>query len=806
VFTLAIGIGANVTLVGAISQLLLRAPDHVRDPERVVRLLAVTKDRRGTEVAIGAANYPLLLDVQREGTAFEAVAGVTSRQMSLGTGTDAIDVRASLVSAGFFSLLGAKPLLGHTFSQADGFPLGESPGGPPLAVLGYALWQGHYAGDSTIVGHSVRVGDGAYTITAVMPPGFRGVDAEAPDLWLPVSVAAAELSASIDLSDRMRYSLSLIARLKANATRALAEQQAAAIWNRGDDSRRLGRGAPATRMVAASIIRGRGPDAPREVRVTLWLGGVSALVLLIACANVANLLLGRAISRRHEIAVRLALGAERGRLARQMLTEGVLLAAVSAVAALCLATLARPVLGLLLNREASGTIVNARLFAFTAIIALGTGLLISLIPALQNVRTDEHIADLRGDSSSTSRRASRLRHALLATQSALCMAMLVAAGLFALSLKRVAALDLGLDVAHTVRAIVNLDNLLMSNDAVQATYDDMLQRVRSIPGVASAALASSDPYLAGRAVGVHTVEHNADFFWPPGVAQIAMEAAVGDGFFRTVGARSLRGRDFERGDDPSASSVAVINAPLARILFGDKDALGQCIILPRVAKEQGAACVTVVGVLSGVWYTTMVNREKPMVYIPLAQRTAYDGVWRPQGVFVRVHGEPGAVVEEIRRALQSTRSDLPAVRVTMMRDVAAAEMRPWRLGAAMFGLFGAVALLVAIVGLYGVVAFGVAQRSYEIAVRLALGARRQDILATTAGEGLAAVAVGLAVGAAAAVGVRRWVGPLLFQTSPDDPRLILGLAALLFGVGFAAILLPTRRAQRLDLGRILRTG
>ncbi|MEJ7810795.1 MAG: ADOP family duplicated permease [Gemmatimonadaceae bacterium] len=806
VLTLAVGIGANVTLVGAIRQLLLRAPEYVREPERVVRLLLDSRDGRGGGAVTSAANYPMLLDVQREATAFAAVAGFTWRQMSIGIGPDAADVRAALVSADFFPLLGAAPVLGRTFSAADGYPAGETTGGPPLAVLGHGFWQRHYGRDSGVVGRAIRIGAIVYSVVGVMPAGFRGVESDAPDVWLPITVAADDPGVYITLPDRARYALSMVARLHPAATPALAEQQAAAIWQRGLRAMVGGetRDTP-VRVVAASLIRGRGPDAPREVKVTLWLAGVSVFVLLITCANVANLLLGRAVARRHEVAVRLALGAGRGRLARQMLAEGVLLAAVSGAAALCVAAFGGPFLSRLLVGDAAGRFVDPGLFAFAAAIALGTGVVISLAPMLQSVR-GEQITDLRVGVSSGSPWNARVRLGLLVTQSALCMALLVGAGLFALSLKRVAALDLGLDVEHTLRALVNLDRLLLPDDAVGATYDEMLRRVRAIPGVAGAALANSDPYAGGRAVGPYTPRHDADFFWPPTVAHVAMEAAVGDGFFRAVGATSLRGRDFERTDRRGAPRVAVINAPLARILYPGEDALGQCIVLPVAGDDRSRSCVTIVGVLSGVWYGTMLNREKPMVYVPLAQRISSAGVFRPQGIFVRARGEPRPIVEEIRRALQSVRSDLPAVRVTLTRDAVAAEMRPWRLGATMFGLFGAVALVVAVVGLYGIVAFAVAQRSFELAVRLALGARRRDILRAVAGEGLGAVAVGLAIGAAGALSVRRWVGPLLYQTSANDPRVMLAIAALLFGVGFVAILLPTARAWRLDSAALLRTS
>lgn len=801
VATLAAGIGANVTLVGATTHALLSPPKEVREPDRVVRLLLVAWDQRGGSTAIGAANYPQLLDLQREATAFAGVAGYTTRNFSVGTGADALEVRAALVSADYFRVLGAMPVIGRAFSADDEFPTGALTGGTPLAVISHHLWQRRFGGEAGAIGRALRVGGILYTVIGVMPRDFTGVQAESPDLWLPITVAAADPAAFISLADRGRYALSVVARLRPAVTQRVAERQVSSIWKSANQA--MGAPEEPVRVVAASLIRARSPDAPREVRVMLWLTGVSALILLIACANVANILLSRAFARRHEVALRLALGADRGRLARQMLTESILLALVSAAGALAVAGIAAPLLSQFVFGQSIPRFATPGITAFSLLVGLGTGVLISLAPVIQGFR-DTQLGVLRSGDSRGSHRGSRIRFALLATQSALCMAMLVIAGLFALSLRRATKLDLGLDIKHTIRALVKLDGLSLSNEAVDATYDEFLRRVRSLRGVEAAALASSDPYAAGRAVAAHTPERDADYLWPPTGTQVAIEAAVGDGFFRAVGARSLRGRDFEATDDRGSARVAIVNSPLARILYPTSDALGQCVILPKRFDDRGGSCVTIVGVLSGVWYTTIANREKPMVYVPLAQREGYDGVWRPQGLFVRTSGEPQPLVELIRRELQSVRSDLPAVKVTLMRDAVVSEIRPWQLGAGMFGLFGLLALVVAVVGLYGVVVFAAAQRRFEIAVRLALGARPRDILVEVAGRSLASLSLGLAIGTTAALLTRRWVGPLLFQTAPDDPGLIVATAALLLSVGFLATLVPTVRALRLDAATILK--
>ncbi len=799
VLMLGTGIGANVTLASTINRLFFVAPQNVREPDRVVRLLAAPIKERAGFAPLGAANYPMLLDMQLGAPAFEAVAGLASRQMSFGTGADASTVHATIVSDNYFSLLGSSAALGRTFSPKDGFPKGSSEGGPALAVISYAFWSRQFGRDSTALGRAVRIGSLLYSIVGVMPDHFRGADAQPPDLWLPITVAAADPTATLSLSDRLRYSLSPIARIREGASVQVSEQQAAAIWNSGNSV--IGNSAMMLKVVAAPLARSRGPDAPREVKLSLWLAGVSVVVLLIACANVSNLLLARTLSRRHEIAVRIALGASRNRLARQMLTESLVLAGISGCAAVVMATEFGPLLWrTLVGGDAQ--LVDRTLFVEAASVALSVGLVVGLVPAAQSLRGYVS-GDLRMGRSVDDRRAWRIRHALLATQSCFCLTLLVGAALFSLSLSRAASLDLGIDATHTVRALVNLDNLLVADEVVQQTYDAMLDGVRSIPGVSGAALSSSDPFNSGRAVAAHTREHDADFYWPPGVPNVAIEAAVGDGFFSAIGAANLRGRDFNRSDTKASPGVAIINSPLATILYGRDDPLGKCIVLPVRSNDADPGCVTVIGVLPGVFYSKITNRAKPVVYVPIAQKTGNDGIWRPQGIFVRVRGDPATAVGLVRRALQQVRGDLPAVRISLVRDIVAEETQPWRVGTIVFGLYGVIALIVAVLGTYSVVAFAVAQRSREIAVRIALGARMRDVLRAVAHDGLSAVAIGLGIGALVTVALRRWIGSLLFHTTPDDPRLIGGIAVMLLSVAVIAVLAPVSKAVRRDAAPLL---
>ncbi len=795
VITLALGIGANVTMVDAVDRLLLQPPPGIRAPAEVARLVFVTPFPGG-DVVSTVSNYATMLDLEREVASFDGVASYSTFRTVLGSAADGVDLQAVMVSPSFFTLLGVRPALGRLFGEADGYPSGEATGGPALAVLDYRFWQRHFGADSSVIGRPLRIGALSYIVTGIAPSGFRGLDEESPDVWLPMTVTADAEMPRIWRSGRATTWVSLVARLREGATRAAAEGEAARVWAYGNAP--PGPSARQTRVVAASAIPGRGPDAPREVKVALWLAGISTLVLLIACANVASLLLARAFVRRREIAIRLALGAARGRLARQMLVEGLMLAVLGGVGALCIALLGGSLLQHLFGSQVAGIgILDARLLLVTGAIALSTGVLVSLAPLAQSVSPDAADA-LRTGASAGGGRRSHVRTALLGTQATLCMLLLIVAGLFATSLHRLEQLDLGLDVDQTIMARFERDSDIMPEVAYDAMYATLLQRVMALPGVERAALAETDPYRNGRAVAAHTLEIPADELWYEGVMDVPMEAAVDSGFFRTVGAR-LHGRDFEAGDVRGAPRVAVINEPLAHKLWPGGDAVGQCMLLSSKEPE----CVTVVGVLQGFWRRDILRRDMLVVYVPLAQRTSIHG--RPAGMFVRVSGDPDDAALAIRKIIVDLRPSFQVIRVTPMRDIIAPQIRPWRTAAGMFMAFGAIALLISMIGLYAVVSFMATQRSHEIAVRMALGAGSGSILTTVAGDGLRTVAVGLVVGAVAAFAIRGWIGPLLFQTSATDPLVMGGVGGLLMFVAVLAIVVPTVRALRQNPASLLRS-
>ncbi|MGH7648690.1 MAG: ADOP family duplicated permease [Gemmatimonadaceae bacterium] len=789
VATLAIGIGVNATMAGALDRLLLRPPRGVRNPGEVVRLVLAFRSASGsTSYSSGSFNYPTFLGLERNAPAFAGVAAYTAADLSFGAGSDAVVARAWLVSSTFFSVLGIAPTAGRTFATADG--------GAPVAVLGYQFWEKRFGGRRSVIGTNQRIGHRDYTIIGVAPPGVDLTEPLPPDVIVPITVAGAADAPALWFGGLGSTWLTLVGRLRPGASPEMASRQSTLVLrdvNIGLDAD------SSTHMVAASIIPGRGPDAPRDTRIALWLGGVSVIVLLLACVNVANLLLSRAFTRRREVAIRVALGAGRWRLTRQLLAEGLLLTALGAVAALVLCALGSRVLqGELATGEANAPLVDLRLLGFVACVALGVALVVSLAPLLHGFH-DGVSERARLGAGALGGRAARMRFFFLTLQAAVCLPLVVGAGLFVASLQRVARLDLGMDIEHTVQVTFDLNELTLPATQAKAAMARMEANVRDLPGVERVALGEYNPYRGGYAVAAQTPERGEDeTLLRAWATHSPMAAAVDSGFFRAVGATSLRGRDFDSRDRSGAERVAIVNEALAKLLWPGQDALGRCMIL----SDTDRTCVRVVGVLGGFWRRSILDRDQFLVYLPLTQAPLGSG-W-PRTMFVRVRHRSPALTDAIERAVRHARPDLGAVRAVPLHDVLEPQFRPWRVAATMFGSFGGVALAICVVGLYGVVSFNAQQRSSELAVRIALGAQARHILATVVGAGFASVTIGLGLGAVAAVIAGHAMAAMLFQVSAADPAIILTSVGLLLVVSVAATLIPTIRVLRKSPADVLR--
>jgi predicted permease len=792
--TLALGIGANAAMFGIVDRLLLRPPAGVVDAGRVTRLY-IERSRRGF---FGARVQPMLsppayFAVRDSTTRQRALAGVAAFFPGLhvvGEGDAARQLRVLEATGNFFSLLGARPALGRFFGPDDD----RVPAGSLVAVLGDRYWREQLGRDPTVVGKTIVIDGDRYQVVGVAPRGFNGIDLEPIDLYVPMSAIAYHSRQHDWATDGRMAWMRLVARLRPGVPAAQAERAA---------TRALRLTAPDTsdfdynaRVVAAPLILARAPVRTERTTASIaaWLAGVASIVLLIACANVANLLLARAVRRRREIAVRAALGAGRARLARQLLTESALLAALGGALGLVVArwggALVRATL--LPDVDWSQPAVSGRVLLFALAATTATALLTGVAPVLHLAALGV-TAGLRTGAREGGGRRSRMRTALLLAQAALSVVLLVGAGLFVRSLRRVGALDFGYEPSRLVSVDVSFPQGTPT-ETQHAAYDRMLERARHVPGVERAALTTTSPFwsiVAGdlRIPGFDSLRTLG--------AEFPVYNAVGPDYFATMGLPVVRGRPITASDVDGAPRVAVVNEAMARRVWRGADPIGRCI---KIGSDT-APCSEVVGVARNVINNELRERPQMQYYFAIAQKQTTN---TQRGLALRTAGDPRAMVTTLRRELRAAAPDARYVDVSPLADRIDPLVRPWRLGATMFGAFGALALLIAAVGLYSVTAYAVAQRLHEMGLRMALGARARDVVGLVLRQGLGVAAAGLLLGSAVALVAGRWLGPLLFDVSARDPLVFIGVAAVLGAVALAATLVPARRATRVDPSEALR--
>jgi predicted permease len=801
---LAVGIGATTTMVEVVDLLLFRPPPHVRAPRDVVQLhfdfvfpgAAAGTPRHTNLVSLGVSygNYLTLRDSLH---ALETVAGYHTETLSLGRGAVARPVTAAFVSGTFFPLLGVQPAMGQLIT-ADGT---GADGAAAPAVISYTLWQTQFGGDPSILGHRVTLGKGTYTLAGITPRGIRGVELLKPkDIWVPIGAAQQEefdgnRQAFVSQSEGFTQ---VIGRLRPDVSSAVVTAQAAAIVQAAYVAL-LGFRFGDTRTVASltPVIPGLNGEHTQDVSVALWLTGVAAIVLLIACANVAGLLLVRAADRRREVVIRLALGATRGQLAQLFLVEGVILAAVGGVLGLVLRQWGGSIIRVFLlpQLHIPHGAFDARILGISALVTLATGIVCGIVPALHTRRRDIAGAVV-GAPRDGGARQPRVRAALLVGQVALAMALVAGAALFITSWRNVRAIELGFSPQHVLVARMPLESIGYTRAESRAMYDRMLERVRALPGVRSASIALHAPFVSVLGNG----------FSIPGVAPDVIRSAtrIGIGpelyvaspaFFSTMGITLRDGRLFDDRDRAGTMPVAIINEAMARKFWPNGPAVGQCITIDVWGpKRDVLPCSRIVGVVADTKSTTIRDDAHLQMYAPLAQREDL----APGILLARTNGDPAALVSSVRRTMQSTASGLPYANVKPMAEYLEPQMRPWRLGASMFTLFGAVALGLATVGLYGVFSYAVARRTREMGIRAALGARAGDLLRLILFDGLRLTAVGVVIGLLLAIAVGRVLAALLVGVSGATPALLGVAAGIVLLVTALAVSLPARRAASVD--------
>jgi len=721
--------------------------------------------------------------------------------LAVGTGDASRERRVATVSASFFEFFDGRPALGRYFVASED----ATPRGAEVSVLGYEFWKNELGGRD-VIGQPLQVGHIATTIIGVAPEGFGGVFEPGAAVFIPITLYAGSNPGQEDRATYYtRYNwgwMSTMVRRKPGVSVAQASADVTEAFRRSwQVERDIDEGTDAIALAKPNGVVGpmktaAGPDRPLEARTALWVTGVAAIVLLIACANVANLSVARAMRRQRETAVRLALGVSRGRLIRQMLIDSLVLALIGAAGGLVVAQWGGAAIRrmLIASQGASlDTFTDWRTLGAVTVIATVAGVLAGLAPALLSGRGDLASALKAGPREGMYHR-SRLRVFLLVAQGALSVVLLIGAALFVRSLGHVKEFRMGYDAEPVLLVSFNLRGTKLDSAQGATLRRDLLAKAQSIPGAVSAAWVSSVPFWSTSSQGLYVQGIDS----VRRLGRFTYQVTTPD-YFSTFGTRVLSGRALTAADREGTPRVTVVSESMGRALWGAQNPIGQCM---RINDPKGP-CTTVIGVAEDIvqQQQQLTDPKRYQYYLPLEQVGSSAG----SNVMVRMAGDPLAQVEAVRKALQPVMPGQAYVKVRPMIEAVAASQRSWRLGANVFVAFGLLALVVAAVGLYGVMAYNVTQRMHELGVRVALGARDADILRLVAGQGARFAVAGVVVGSGLAWVASRWVQPLLFQQSATDPSVYGAVAVLMVVVALAASALPAKRATSADPNAALRS-
>jgi predicted permease len=797
VATLGLGVGVNAAMFGVLDRVLFRAPRYLIDPASVNRVYYAFTNAQGQRTFERALEYKRYQDFARTSRAITQAAAFGYRSMAVGDG-EATQARVvAIASASYFDFFSARPVLGRFYTaQEDSLPAGAG-----VTVIGYGFWQTEYAGARDVLGKSIRIGTRLYTIIGVAPPGFEGAsDGRAPIAFMPLTTFAASVAPNFYRDYGWSW-LDVIVRRKPGVSPSDASADLTNAYGQSWEGERNTTGDVPPADVSRPEVKvgplqlARGPMAGPEVKVLAWIGGVALIVLLIACANVANLLLARALRRRRELAVRRAIGGTRARLVQQLLTEMAVLAVFGTVAGLVGAQLAAKTFQRMLVAAAGDwpVVSDARTIVFAIALTAATAILAGILPALDAGRGDL-AGSLKAGTREDGYRHSRSRSMLLVTQTALSVVLLVGAGLFVRSLQAVRAVRLGYDVDRIAYVEGSMRGVTLNKERRLALANDLVNTARAVPGVENATLLVSVPFYSteGRSLyvaGIDSVRRLGRFM---------LQAGSTD-YFATVGTRILRGRGFTAQDLANAPRIAVVSQAMANVLWPNQDPLGKCF---RISSDT-MPCTAVVGVAEDTKSRELSGAGDFTYYLPMAQYTAsFDPPML--AMFVRVRGRPADFSAPLRARLQQLMPPPAVLRALPLQEIVDPKMQAWTTGATMFFAFGALALALAGVGMYAVMAFAVAQRNREIGVRIALGAESRDVVRLVVGDGVRVTVAGVVVGVALATAGAGRIGALLFQESAYDPAVYLTVVGTLLAVGILASAIPAARAVRVDPNVALR--
>ena len=786
VLTLALGIGLNTAIFSLYNSVLLR-PLPARDPERLVSLYSTVRDEPGT----GIFSYPAYTFYRDQNASFSSIAAYAGGRMLLSAGGAAPELlQVQMVSANFFDMLGAAPALGRAFSGEED----KTPGANPVVMLNYNFWQRHFGGDTGLVGRTITLNNMAYTVVGIAPRDFIGCDPEVPDLWVTIMMNANVHSGPDMLADRESGWLFLVGRLKSGVTLSQAQSEMAVLasqFHASDEGRLRNSTVLVTR--GSFLTPGQKSDF---VPLALALMFAVGLVLLIACANVANLQLARGVTRRKEMGVRVALGASRGRLVRQMVVESLMLSGGAGVAGLLIAWWAA---GLALRSPGSPALSldvspDWRVAIYLAGISLLSGVVSGLMPALRASRQDPLVAIREESGTSTYRKGRRMRSTFVVAQVGGSLFLLIAAGLLVRALHKAERIDTGFDLAHV--AVLSPDLQILGYDSARRLEFDrrLVERIRSLPGVRNVATATTVPL--GKDFSQSSVLPEGENLPAGQKLPIVNYNLVSPEFFDTLGIGVVRGRTFTAPDALSNARVAVVNEALARQLWPGQDPIGKLL-------RQGpkSPLFEVVGVVRDTRNVYLWSANLPYLYLPL-QVAALDEFHEPK-ILVSVNGNPTPLLAALPGLAREMDPNVSST-ANGLEENLSFWIWPSQIGALLATTLGLLALLLASVGIVSVTSFAVSQRKKEIGIRMALGAQPGGVVRLLVLQVGKLIAIGAAIGLVCATTASRLLAQVLYGLSALDGVTLVGVTLFLASIALASCYFPARRATVIDPIQALR--
>jgi predicted permease len=788
VLSLALGIGANTTIFTVINALFLN-PLPLAEPSELMSVFGTDERNTGGFNDFMPLSHPNYADYRDQNEVFSGLLGFQGVGMSLSGSGEPEQLGGLMVTGNYFDVLGVKAIAGRTFLPEED----RTPGTHPVVVLGYNLWQRKFGADPSLIGRAITLNNQSFTVIGVAPENFRGTfQLGSVDFYVPMQMYQQVLTGTFRewYTSRRALLCNVVGRLKPGVSMSGAQASLRTIAARleqaypQDNEKRSVMLMPLTQSAINPAFRSV------FVQAGALMMTVVGLVLLIACANVANLLLARAAARRKEISIRLSIGAGRARLIRQLMTESVLLAVIGGAVGLLLAYWGRDLLWSFrppfFGANDLDLSLNAQVLGFTLLLSLATGLLFGLVPALQSTRPDL-VTELKDKSSQPTRSGHwySLRNLLVVSQVALCLIALIGAGLFLRSLRSAQQINPGFETEKMMVMAFNVGAQGYDQARGLEFYRQVQERVRSIGGVQGATVSTNFPFGGGLQRSIFIEGQD-----PPegGRGVLTIVNSVGARYFETLGIPLLRGRDFNDSDRENTTRVVIVNEAMAGRFWPGQDVIGK-----RFKFFGDEFFHEIVGIARNSNALFLGEDPRPIIYQPMVQS------YLPfVALYVRTAGDPKNLLGTVRSEVQSLDRNLPITNISTMPDLIAQGLWAPRMGAGLLAVFGVLALLLAAIGIYGVLAYSVSQRSHEIGLRMALGAQQRDVLALIMKQGAALIGAGVAVGLVASFALARFISSLLFGVSATDPVTFAGTPLLLAAVALLASYIPARRAAKVD--------